>query len=406
MRLDGPEETAKRHLRMAARLTEARSSVPAHPEPSEPRTIASRRQRDSFFASFSRELRCSLDGEGRFALVDGAWQSVLGWEPEYLQGWYWEELVHPADHVRLAACLRRLRPGQDRERDIDLRLALKAGGYLLTTWTFVSGSGPDSILGIGHDQIGSPEPQHAGSLLIERNTELAARLQALEERYEAVERFAATAAHQLAEPLIVAESSAILVADELGDDLDPILRGRLDAIGRGASRARRLMDTLLADARTSGIPLELRPVDLQAVVDATLASLDQQIQDRSTAIVAGPLLRVLGDAELLSVVLENLVSNAIKYGPRTDSRVEISAERRSDRCRLSVASGGRPIPVSEAERIFKPFHRVPGERRVPGVGLGLTICARLMERLEGAIGVEPGAEAGNTFWIELRPTVS
>jgi signal transduction histidine kinase len=60
-----------------------------------------------------------------------------------------------------------------------------------------------------------------------------------------------------------------------------------------------------------------------------------------------------------------------------------------------------PIPKEEAARIFQPFHRVPGERRIPGVGLGLTICARLVERLGGTIGVEPGAVSGNTFWIEL-----
>ena len=60
-----------------------------------------------------------------------------------------------------------------------------------------------------------------------------------------------------------------------------------------------------------------------------------------------------------------------------------------------------PIPKEEAERIFQPFHRAPGERRVPGVGLGLTICARLIERLGGTIGVEPGADCGNTFWFEL-----
>jgi signal transduction histidine kinase len=106
---------------------------------------------------------------------------------------------------------------------------------------------------------------------------------------------------------------------------------------------------------------------------------------------------------LLSVVLDNLVSNALKYGPRRGGRVVIAAQRRSERWRISVTSGGMPIPADEAARIFQPFHRVPGERRVPGIGLGLTICARLMERLDGTIGVEAGAEDGNTFWIELRP---
>ena len=139
------------------------------------------------------------------------------------------------------------------------------------------------------------------------------------------------------------------------------------------------------------------------MVDATLASLEPQIQERSASIVdRAAAATSSGDARLLAIVLENLVSNALKYGPRTGGRVEISAERRADRWRVSVSSGGMPIPAEEAERIFEPFHRVPGERRVPGIGLGLTICARLMERLDGAIGVEPGAEAGNTFWIDLR----
>ena len=403
MRLDVPEGTVKDHMRTPAQVIELGTSVPAQPQPSEPRALASSRKRAAFFASFSRELRCSFDREDRLALVDGAWQSVLGWEPEQLHGWYWEELVHPADHVRLAACLRRLRAGQEGERDIDLRLAKRSGGHQLTSWTFVPGAGVDSILGLGNDQIGSPAPEHASSLLAARNEELAARLQQLEERYAAVERFAATAAHQLAEPLVIAESSAILVSEELGDDLDPTLRDRLDAIGRSASRARGLMDTILADARTDGLTLELRPVELGAIVETTVESLSQQIEERSAAVVVGPLPQALGEPGLLAVVLENLITNALKYGPRSGGRVEISSEPRPEGWRVSVTSEGRPIPIADARRIFQPFYRAPGERRVPGVGLGLTICARLIQRLGGAIGVNPGTgRSGNTFWIELR----
>ena len=385
---------------MPARLTEVRSDVPALPEPPRSRTQAAKRARVEFLASYSRELRWSLDSAGRLALVDGAWQSVLGWEPQDLRGWYWEELVHPGDHAHVYECLRRLRAGQGCERDMHLRLARRAGGYHLMNWTFVSGAGVDSILGLGHDQRAKPRPNPIE--VEQHNVELAARLTELEERYAAIERFAATAAHQLAEPLVIAESSSILVAEELGPDLDPMLRGRLDAIGRGAARARRLMDTLLADARTSGLPLELRPVELGSVVEGTLGSLEQQISERSTTVVVGPLPRALGEAGLLSVVFENLVSNAIKYGPRTGGRVEISAERRPESWRISVANEGVPIPAAEARRIFQPFYRAPGERRTSGVGLGLTICARLIHRVEGAIGVESKAVSGNVFWIELR----
>ena len=386
---------------MAARLTELRMNR-LLPEPG-PRAVASSRARAAFFSSFSRELRWALDHEGRLLLVEGAWQSVVGWLPEQLHGRYWGELVHPGDRARVGETLDRVAAGQGSERDVDLRLAVPGGGYRLTYWTFVAGSGTDSIIGLGREgaDLGARSDEKPSVLLTRRNAELAARLDELEDRYTAVERFAGTAAHQLAEPLVIAESSAILVADELGADLDPMLRGRLDAIGRGAARARRLMDALLADARTSGLEPALRPVALSSVVDATLASLEHLIEERRTSVVVGPLPRVQGEPGLLEVVLDNLVSNSLKYGPRSDGRVEITAERRSDRWRLSVSSGGTPIPVEEAKRIFEPFQRVAGERRVPGIGLGLTICARLMERLNGAIGVEPGADSGNTFWISL-----
>ena len=382
---------------------EVRTQMSALPQPDQ-RAVSSNRAREAFFAAFSRELRWSLDDEGRFLLLEGAWESVLGWQPEHLHGWYWEELVHPADRDRVGEILSRVRLDRECERDVELRLAVQTGGYRLTSWTFVAGTGPDSILGLGHDRTDPPDAgsrPNTPSLLERRNAQLAARVSELEERYEAVERFAGTAAHQLAEPLIIAESSAILVAEELGADLDPLLRGRLDAIGRGAARARRLMDALLADARSDGRPLELRTVDLNDVVEETLESLEYQVEARRASILIGPLPEVHGEPGLLAVVLENLVSNALKYGPRIDGRVVIASEPCSNGWRISVVSEGMPIPKEEAERIFQPFHRVPGERRVPGVGLGLTICARLMERLSGSIGVEPGADSGNTFWIKL-----
>jgi PAS domain S-box-containing protein len=393
---------------MAARVTEVRSNMTSLPQPG-PREVLCTRAREAFFASFSRELRWSLDWEGRFLLLEGAWQSVLGWQPEHLHGWYWEEIVHPADRDRVGKILSRVREGDGYERDIEVRLSLPTGGYRLTSWTFVAGAGADSILGLGHDRTDPPAAtsrKNAPVLLERRNAELAARLSELEERYVAVERFAGTAAHQLAEPLVIAESSAIMVAEELGADLDPMLRGRLDAIGRGAARARRLMDALLADARTDGRTLELRTVDVAEVVEETLASLDHQVRARSASVVVGPLPQVHGEAGLLAVVLENLVSNALKYGPRSGGRVVLASEPSPTGWRVSVVSEGMPIPKDEAERIFEPFHRVPGERRVPGVGLGLTICSRLVERLGGAIGVQPGADSGNTFWIELGAAAS
>jgi signal transduction histidine kinase len=391
---------------MAARVKEAvQRSMADFPEPVVSRTAGSGAARDVLFASLSRELRWSLDGEGRVLFLEGAWPSVLGWQHEHLQGWHCDEIVHPDDRPQLAAALARLRSDGGWERDIELRLAVRTGGHQRTSWTLAAGSGQDSVLGVGHDRTGPAAP-YAGAMetaaaLERRNQELGAWLAELEDRYFAVERFSATAAHQLAEPLVIAESSAIMVAEQLGADLDPMLRGRLDAIGRAAGRARRLMDALLADARTNDRPPELHPVDLGAVVEDVITGLEHQIEERGATVVVGPLPNVHGEPGLLSVVIENLLSNALKYGPRRDGTVDIAAEWEPAGWRISVASEGMPIPAEEAERIFRPFHRVSSERRVPGVGLGLTICIRLVERLGGTIGVEPGGERGNTFWVRL-----
>ena len=229
--------------------------------------------------------------------------------------------------------------------------------------------------------------------------ELEALVADLDDHSRSMEGFAATVAHQLSEPLIVAESGTIMVAEDLGDALDPDLRARLDAIGRGAARARQMIDALLMDARSAN-GVELRPVDVTTVVAQVLEELDPKIRERGVIVDVGDLPTVRAEPRLLGVVFENLFTNALKYGPRDGGRVQIKAEPRVNGWRLIVASGGAPLPADQTKRIFEPWRRIPGERRAPGSGLGLAICARLVDRLGGTIGVEPTPE-GNAFHFFL-----
>jgi len=403
---DGEQRMFARDGRMATRMTEAvQTGTSTTSKSPRPQAGGAEGRRDTFFASLSHELRWSLGADDRFRVLEGAWQPVLGWRPQRLYGWHWEDIVHPADRRRFGASLERLRAGGESERDVEVRLSLATGGHRTIRWRLANGAGGDNILGVGHDPLDEPSQAPAErerrARLEQQNADLAGRLAELEERYQTLERFAATAAHQLAEPLIIAESSAILVVDELGDDLHPMLRGRLDAIGRSAARARRLMDALLADARASSAPLEMRPVDLDDIVAETLGNLAAQIEQRRATAVPNALPRACGDASLLAVVFDNLVSNALKYGPREGGRIEISADRCPDGWRISVRGDGASLSAEDASVIFEPFRRATGERRVPGVGLGLAVCARLVARMNGRIGAEPGAVSGNTFWIVL-----
>jgi PAS domain S-box-containing protein len=364
--------------------------------------------REGHFTSTAPELCWTLDDAGCFLRIDGPWQAVVGWEPSELRGCRWEMLVHPADRARVAEAFLRLRAPGAREEEIEMRVTMPTGGHRRVTFSLAAGPNPECIIAIGRDGVEDRDADVDGripsAVLEDRNRELLARLEALEERYAAVERFAATAAHQLAEPLIIAESSAILVADELGEDLDPAMRERLDAIGRGAARARRLMDALLADARSAALPLSLEPVDLAAAVRDTLTAFAPRIEETRTAVKVSDLPQVRSDRALLCVVLDNLVSNALKHGPRHGGTITISAERSSGGWRLLVTSNGPPIAEEDLPRIFEPYVRLPRERRASGSGLGLAICARLVRRMGSELAVDPAGDRGNTFHLVLPGT--
>jgi len=361
------------------------------------------RTREAFYAALSCELRFCLDSEGCVNHLEGAWHSTLGHQPRALFGAHWTTLVAAIDHAPMRGAIERALSTGEAQPELELCMDGTPGEPRFVHWTLVPGTGDAAIVAVGYDR----SPQHRAAAearreavrLQRRVEELEALVDDLGEHSRAMEGFAAIAAHQLSEPLIVAESGTIMVAEDLGDDLDPDLRARLDGIGRAAARARQVVDSLLMDARSAkGIRLE--PVDAQSVAAQVLDDLGPRMSERGVVAEVGTLPAVRAEPRLLAVIYQNLLSNALKYGPRDGGRIQLGAERHDDGWRLTVASGGAPLSGFDTTRIFEPFRRVPGERRAPGSGLGLAICARLVDRLGGTIGVEP-QPAGNCFYFIL-----
>jgi len=112
-----------------------------------------------------------------------------------------------------------------------------------------------------------------------------------------------------------------------------------------------------------------------------------------------PLPPVRGDAMRLSQVFDNLITNAIKYAPGSD--ISINVRSIGDRIRIAIADKGEGIAEAYLPFIFERFYRVPGERTVPGTGLGLYICKQIIMAHHGNIWVESVMGTGTTFIIEL-----
>jgi len=222
-----------------------------------------------------------------------------------------------------------------------------------------------------------------------------------ESERDAVEFFAAAAAHELMEPLIVAETLARSIEDQLEDRADDATRGDLERLLGAVSRMRLLVETLLLNARSHGRPLDRRPVSLDSLLQDSMALLDREIRAREARILAADLPVVQGDAVMLAAVVNNLLINALRYGPRRGGEVRIEARRDPAHWEISVTSHGAPLSVDDRSRIFEPYRRGTHERRVAGAGLGLTICRSFVERHGGAIGVAPAAAGGNRFHFTI-----
>jgi light-regulated signal transduction histidine kinase (bacteriophytochrome) len=144
------------------------------------------------------------------------------------------------------------------------------------------------------------------------------------------------------------------------------------------------------------------PTDVEAILDRTLTSLDKAIEETRAAVTHDPLPTVMADEAQLAQVFQNLIANAIKF-QREDvpPQVHVSAERQDEEWVFSVADNGIGIDPEQAERIFHIFQRLHTEDEYPGLGMGLALCKRIVERHGGHIWMESTPGNGTTFLFTL-----
>jgi len=241
----------------------------------------------------------------------------------------------------------------------------------------------------------------SSEILQRENDRLAARIVELEAEKAQVEAFAAVAAHELVEPLVMTEAYASIVSDRLSHAEHANSRRDLHALGRGVARIRLLAESLLHDARARDRELICQPVDMNVLVSDCLALLKPDIVAREARIELSDLPWAHGEEALLGGVFSNLLINALKYSPRHGAAIRVTGGREGAFCRYSVESEGPPIPVEDRERIFEVFQRGHGERRAAGAGLGLAICRRIVQRHGGTVYVEQIGTSGNRFTFTL-----
>jgi hypothetical protein len=187
------------------------------------------------------------------------------------------------------------------------------------------------------------------------------------------------------------------------DQIDTNLTLSLKEISErdGAGRMQKLIVDLLAFSRVSTRGKDPEAVDCGTALGHSLANLELAIKESGAVITHGPLPTVLVDPTQLSLLLQNLVSNAIKFRGDRPPPIHMSARPQDSEWEVSVRDDGIGFDPQFSERIFVIFQRLHGKAEYPGTGIGLSICKKIVQRHGGRIWVESAAGQGSTFYFTL-----
>lgn len=229
-----------------------------------------------------------------------------------------------------------------------------------------------------------------------QNTELELR-----RANENLNQFALAASHDLQEPLRM----IISYSELLRKSYQAVLAGDgavyLNFVTNGAKQMRQLLMDLLSYVRIDkdeGRPFE--SVDLNQIFRQATEILELAIEDSSATVTSDQLPTVQGYSAHFVQLFQNLISNALKYCGERPPRVHVSFRKLDGAWEFAVADAGIGIDVKYHRQIFGVFKRLHG-RAIPGTGVGLAICERVVQRYGGRIWVESAPDQGATFYFTV-----
>jgi len=225
------------------------------------------------------------------------------------------------------------------------------------------------------------------------------RRQAEQEAERLTHDFFALMSHELRTPLTSLMGYLDMVRDEEIGDLNEDQEQYLDVVDRSARRLMRLVGDLLfvAQIESGRLPLDLAPTDLEQVVRDAVESARIPAQAAGVTVTAEATTVTIaaGDADRLAQLVDNLVSNAIKFTP-PGGTITVRLRREGDLAVLEVQDTGIGISAEDEERLFERFYRSEHAHReaVAGLGLGLSICLAIVEAHGGTLSVTNAPEGG------------
>lgn len=217
--------------------------------------------------------------------------------------------------------------------------------------------------------------------------------------------FIATVSHELKTPLAASDFSLKLLQDSRIGQLSSEQLELVESLKESNQRMLRILSELLnmSQVEAGKIQLNIQPVNLQQVVDLSVHAVSNAAKEKGLTIdtrIEKNLPPINADADKLTWVLNNFLTNAIKYAP-SQSIVSVEIKKMDMQLSVSVTDKGQGIDTVYLSRIFDRYFQVPGRSDKKGSGIGLAICKEFIEAMGGTVWVKSKIGEGSTFGFDL-----
>jgi PAS domain S-box-containing protein len=335
-----------------------------------------------------------LDAEGNVRVINGAARTLLGYSNADLLGRSIDKLEVLNSDATISRTLRELsRKGPIRDQH---RLLRHKDGHAVDVSISIS---PVSEVNVQEGAVVIARDIRERMLAQE---DLHSAMRRLEASNRELEDFAYVASHDLQEPLRKIQAFGDRLKAKHAGELVPQARDYIDRMQAAAKRMQILINDLLTFSRVTTKAQPFVPVDLGQIAREVAHDLELRAHDAAGEISIGALPSIDADPLQMRQLLQNLVSNALKFHREgVPPRVDISGESDNGRVRVVVRDNGIGFEEKYAERIFTMFERLHGRGSYEGTGIGLAICRKIAERHGGEIAARSTPGQGSTFIVTL-----
>jgi nitrogen-specific signal transduction histidine kinase len=245
------------------------------------------------------------------------------------------------------------------------------------------------------------QKEKEASLLREKNDEINRYVHKLEMSNNELKQFAQVASHDLREPLRMISSYMTLLEKSLKDNLNEQQKDFINFASDGARRMEQLIVDLLRLAKIDANP-KLEDVKLSNVIEEIKLNLDTLLKEKNAIVVVSDMPMVKADRTQMLQLFQNLIGNGVKYNESDQPLIRINCVTNFDKYEITISDNGIGIPETFKDKIFNIFQRVPTNKSYSGSGIGLAICKKIVDSMNGKIWVENNPTGGTLFKINLK----